>query len=422
MMRLLICIFLIFPALAVAEMIIDLSDGRRIVVPVNKADVKSISFPEAASGKMPQEQSYADAVVPGSKVWRVGGGRTLKYPGDAAKVAKDGDTIEIDAGVYPNDHVKWAQNDLTIRGVGGMAHMQSSGLIRNGKAIWIIRGNNTVIENIEFSGAAVRDSNGAGIRHEGGDLTLRNTYFHHNEFSVLTGTLPEADIQIESSRFWFQKRKKRHSHGIYIGRVRRFTLTGSHVKGTDQGHQVKSRALENRILYNRIEDAPGGNSSRLMDLANCGLSFVIGNDLHQGPDSGNLNVIGYGAEACSRLTAQQMRLYVINNTLVNEAGNGTFVNNHAGAEVLVANNLVFGEVEMLSGEGTAQKNFRLPLGYRRDNSWTPAAGSTALDAAAKLQKKDGMSLVPDREFSLPVGTRKRPTDGALDIGSREVRR
>ena len=32
--------------------------------------------------------------------------------------------------------------------------------------------------------------------------------------------------------------------------------------GTDRGHQIKTRALENHILYNRIEDVRGGNSSR----------------------------------------------------------------------------------------------------------------------------------------------------------------
>ena len=70
----------------------------------------------------------------------------------------------------------------------------------------------------------------------------------------MAGDLPQAVIEITSSRFWFQKRPTRHSHGLYIGQARRFVLKGSHVKGTDLGHQVKSRALENYILYNRIEE------------------------------------------------------------------------------------------------------------------------------------------------------------------------
>jgi hypothetical protein len=55
-----------------------------------------------------------------------------------------------------------------------------------GKGIWVISGNDTVVENIEFSGAAVPDANGAGIRFEGVNLTVRNCYFHHNQNGILT--------------------------------------------------------------------------------------------------------------------------------------------------------------------------------------------------------------------------------------------
>jgi len=108
----------------------------------------------------------------GPAILHVGPGKALKTPSEAARLAKSGDTIEIDAGLYPNDYASWHQDNLTIRGVGGMAHLPSSGLIPNGKAIWIVSGDNMLIENVEFSGAQVVDTNGAGIRHEGGNLTL----------------------------------------------------------------------------------------------------------------------------------------------------------------------------------------------------------------------------------------------------------
>lgn len=351
--------------------------------------------------------------------WQVGPDRALKTPSEAARQARDGDIIEIDAGVYRNDYVTWRQNDLTIRGVGGMAHLESSGLIPNRKAIWITQGDNTVIENIEFSGAAVQHTNGAGIRHEGGDLTLRNTFFHDNEFSILTGALPNASIEISDSRFWNQKRPTRHSHGIYIGAVRRLTLIGNHFTGTDQGHQVKSRALENHILYNRIDDVPGGNSSRLIDLSNCGLSLVIGNEMHQGATTRNNNAIGYGPEGCEGRSEEQMRLYVVHNTFVNEAQAGSFVRNFAGAEVLVANNLVFGRGEILSGEGLLGGNLQPPLGERVGGTWNPPPESAAIDGAIKVSTATGHSLQPTREFDPPIGTRDRPTAGRPDIGARE---
>jgi hypothetical protein len=425
MPKTLITLMLLLPPLALAELVIDLTDGRSITVPVDRNEVKGIRFLTGSPSQVnvpPEKQTSAasaSAESQGRQIWRVGPDRSLKFPSDAAKKAKDGDVIEIDAGVYPNDYAKWKQNDLTIRGVGGMAHLKSRGLIPNGKAIWITAGNNIRIENIEFSGAAVRDTNGSGIRHEGGDLTLHNTFFHDNEFSILSGKRPDAAIEISDSRFWFQRRPTRHSHGIYIGVARRFTLIGNHFKGTDRGHQVKSRALENHILYNRIEDVPGGNSSRLIDLSNCGLSFVIGNDLHQAATSQNFNAIGYGPEGCEGRTEQQMRLYVVHNTFINEATDGAFVRNFAGGGVLVANNLILGEAVMLAGGGVVRSNLQIDPDDRMPGTWNAPKGSDALDAATIAPPVDGISLTPTREFYPPAGTRDRPKAGRLDIGSRE---
>lgn len=350
---------------------------------------------------------------------RVGPERALTRPSEAARLARPGDTVEIDAGVYENDHATWQQDDLVIRAVGGTAHLAFSGNIPNGKAIWIVAGNNVLIENIEFSGATVRDSNGAGIRHERGNLTLRNTYFHHNEFSVLTGEDREASLVIDSSRFHHQKRPGRFSHGLYIGALKRFTLVGSHVTGTDRGHQVKSRARENHIRYNRIEDIPGGNSSRLVDLPNCGLSFVVGNDLHQADSTQNVDAIGYGAEGCDDRTEEERRLFVVNNTFVNEAWNGALVRNHAGGQVSVFNNLTYGRGRFLLGRGEKGNNYFANLGHRQRGSWLPPRRSRAIGGARELPSYDGTPLMPERVFASPAGTAAREVHGSLDAGSRE---
>jgi hypothetical protein len=423
--------FLVFvPVLVKGDMAIELMGGRRIVVPLDKSEIKSINFKASSAGGSPnptieQEpitRGSAIETTPGQRVWQVGPEHALKRPSEASKKAGNGDLVEIAAGTYSDDYAKWSQSDITIRGVGGMAHLKSIGLIPNRKGIWILKGNNVVIENVEFSGAAVKDGNGTGIRHEGGNLTLRNTFFHDNEFSILSGKRPGASIEVISSRFWFQKRKNRFSHGIYIGRARRFTLTGSHFKGTDQGHQIKSRALENYIFYNRIEDVPGGNSSRLIDLPNCGSSFIIGNDLHKAATAENLTAIGYGHEGCEGRAEAQKRLYAINNTLVNDATKGTFVANKGGIEAIVSNNLFYGSGKFLVGEGKSNNNVRARLDERGRGSWDAPPGSTAINGAANLSKVEGVSLTPDLEFAPPIGTQKRPRDGALDVGAREAAR
>jgi len=393
----------------------------------NSERVPVIRFRSAHSPQIALEATHVtekkptmNVVVEESPILRVGPERKLKLPSDAAKIAKDGDIIEIDAGIYLNDYSKWPQNNLTIRGVGGgFAHLKSTGLIANGKAIWITQGNKIQIENVEFSGAAVENTNGAGIRHEGGDLKLHKTFFHDNEFSILSGTLPEADIEITSSRFWFQKRPTRHSHGLYIGKARRFVLKGSHVKGTDKGHQVKSRALENYILYNRIEEVRERYSSRLIDLSNCGFSIIMGNDLYQAPQTDNNNLIGYGPEGCNGRTEKQMKLFVINNTIVNEARQGTIVRSFHGGNVTVANNLLFGAGSFLVGEGIELSNFREDLHRRERESYDAPQDSNAIDNAAQQLPAAGVSLTPTAEFQPPLGYRERPKDAKLDAGSRE---
>lgn len=353
-----------------------------------------------------------------SRTLQVGPDRALTRVADAARLARDGDIIEIDAGTYSNDYAVWRQNDLTIRGIGGMAHLSSSGDIPNGKAIWVIQGDNTEVESIEFSGARVHSTNGAGIRHEGGNLVLRNTFFHHNEFSVMSGHNPTAHIDVRESRFWHQRRETRWSHGIYIGSAGRLTLVGNHFLGTDTGHHVKSRAFENHIRYNRIEDVPDGNASRLIDLPNCGLSYVVGNELHQGRGARNLEIIGYGMEGCEGRSERQRQLFVAHNTLLNEARSATLVATLSGGTALVINNLVLGNARVLRGEGSETGNVLAPLppgGVR----WSAARPPEANGAAKPLPAGEA-GLAPTSVFKHPAGTAPRNVPGHAAIGAREA--
>src|SRR3954467_8539286 len=115
----------------------------------------------------------------------VGSGKTYSTIAAAITAVKDGDTINMDAGTYTND---WSliNNNITLQGVGGQVNIVSSGLISNGKAIFVTNGDIT-INNFTFSGALVSDHNGAGIRMESGNLVLNNDGFFNNQMGVLTG-------------------------------------------------------------------------------------------------------------------------------------------------------------------------------------------------------------------------------------------
>src|SRR5687768_16216160 len=128
-----------------------------------------------------------NADVRSGRVLSVGPGLMFPTPSKAAAMARDGDVVEIHAAIYSGDVAVWRANHLTLRGVGGRPHLKADGASAQGKAIWVIQGQNTIVENIEFSGAKVPDGNGAAIRQEGVGLIVRECYIHDNEMGILAG-------------------------------------------------------------------------------------------------------------------------------------------------------------------------------------------------------------------------------------------
>ena len=110
--------------------------------------------------------ALAIAVAPAARAatLQVGPGRPYAKPCAAIAAAGHGDTIEVDAaGNYDGDVCTWTKNGLTLRGVNGRPHIRAAGQHAQGKAIWVIAGNDTTIENVEMSGCSVPDGNGAGL-------------------------------------------------------------------------------------------------------------------------------------------------------------------------------------------------------------------------------------------------------------------
>lgn len=254
---------------------------------------------------------------------RVGPKQRLKWPSLAALKAQDGDTIEIEAGEYVDCSI-WMADNLTIRGVGGRAHVRDETC--KGKAIWVINGNNTTIENIEFSGMRVRNENGAGIRHQGAGLTIRNSYFHDGQQGILGGGQKPGDvILIEDSEFARLGLKGR-AHPIYINKAEKFTFRRNFVHGClDEANCVKTRAKHSVITCNIIAslDSP---SSWELDFPNGGFVEVRDNVIEQGPKSVNRNIIGFAMETrkAKRRNSQQT-LIVEGNTIINDHTSGEFV-------------------------------------------------------------------------------------------------
>jgi hypothetical protein len=267
------------------------------------------------------------------RVLKVGPGHPLKRVSDAARIAQDNDIVEIEAGRYVGDVAVWKQNGLLLRGVNGRAHLDSQGHTAEEQGIWVFRGNDIVVENVEFSGAKAPHRNGSGIRFVGRNLTIRDSYFHHNENGVLTWNAVDGDILIERSVFDRNGYGDGQSHNIYIGRIWSFTLRFSHSHDSVFGHEVKSRAKVNYILGNRLTDENDGNSSYLIDLPEGGHGYVMGNILEKGARAENPNAISFAAEMRD---IQQGGLWVINNDFYNRHLDATFIANRSKLPVVVS--------------------------------------------------------------------------------------
>ncbi len=284
--------------------------------------------------------------------WFVGPTRSLTTPCQAIAIAAAGDTIMIDyspstgPGVgYYDDTCAWTTNNLTLIGVlspsgarpvlncAGLTDTNKTGHLANHKAIWDPSGSDTVVENLEFENATLNNAdgaNGAGIRVDGQNLTVLNCYFHNNQDGILESNIAGSNIVIKNSEFYqngVSKPKLRagygFTHNLYIGHCASLLFEYNFTHDANVGHLLKSRAAVNYILYNRITGENGTDSYEI-DLPNGGTSYVVGNEIQQGPNTGNSTILSYLEEGTNS-NNPGLDLYVGNNTFVNQFGSGTVV-------------------------------------------------------------------------------------------------
>ena len=362
-------------------------------------------------------------------LWQVGATRTYTKPSLVSNLVQNGDTVEIDAGVYALDVARWSANNLLLKGVNGMAKLPSGGTTYGGKAIWVIAGDNTTVENIEFSEAACVDFNGAGIRQEGKNLTVRNCYFHHNEDGILAGTVNPSKILIEYSEFGYNGYGDGYSHNLYINHVDTLIFQYNYTHHCKVGHEIKSRANVNFILYNRISDEDTATASRSIDLPNGGPAYIIGNVIEQGAFSQNSNIIGYGMEGLSNPSPQE--IFAINNTIVNNKSNGSFFQFGSGTSLFKAyNNIIAGPGNFVSGNYPTTTDTMSNLISTNISSFNfvnvsildcHLLNNTTLanNAGTNPGSGNGTNLNPVMEYQHPDSAVARCVSGLLDIGAYE---
>jgi Right handed beta helix region/Short C-terminal domain len=327
----------------------------------------------------------------GAEVLLVGPQRSLHAPSDAAAVARDGDVVRIDPGEYV-DCAIWRANHLVLEAPAGAAHMRDRACA--GKAIWVISGADVTVENIAFSGASVPDQNGAGIRAEGRNLTVRQARFFDNENGILAAAVAGSTISIEGSTFERNgKCAASCAHGIYVNAIARLKIAGSTFREQRAGHHIKSAALAFEVSGSTIEDGAEGTASYLIDITSGGEVVIAGNQMQKGPNSENwgtaIHIAGEGEPQGSAYRISHNRFRSDNPHEV------AFVRNETVAPALLEGNQLEGPVVALVGPGTVDQKPGAAVARPEEESAAtsgeePAAGPAPgadLDAKLRLLKR-----------------------------------
>jgi len=366
-------------------------------------------------------------------VLSVGAGKTYATPCKAFAAAKAGDTVEIQAATYSGDVCAISASKLTIRGVNGRPHIKAGGKNSGGKAIWVVRGNDITVDNVEMSGAAVPDKNGAALRLEGTNFTLRRSFLHDNENGVLSGVNEASTVTMEYNEFGHNGRGDGYTHNVYIGKVAKLYFRYNFSHDANVGHNLKTRGIYNMIAYNRFSSLRAGETgstaagkpSYEVNVPNGGTTYIIGNVIQQPASNNNPAMVSYGEEGVG---TRKTDLYVINNTFVNdESSRGTFVTvRNATTPAKLINNIFSGGGTVTAQATAIQKtNYRSVAGNfvnKASYDLRPATPAQIANAGSNPgNSAGGLALKPTASYKHTASYSTRSTmGGTIDIGAYEV--
>ena len=303
---------------------------------------------------------------------------------------------------------------LLIRGMGKRPLIKAADKLIAERALWLVRGGQVTIENIEFRGARANDREGAGIRMEGGRLHLRKVALYDNENGVNAAADAQAELRIEDCEFGLAPRVVGGLHHLLnVGRIAKLHISGSRFQQGFEGQLIKTRARENLITYNLIHDGMRGGASYEIEVANGGLATLIGNVIGQGADTQNPVLVAYGTE---KTGWDRNELVMAHNTFMSYGWTPAWFvrvidkNLPPNTQVVAVNNLLVGLGLMWPalGGGTVQAEGNRHISRRvlRDHDtggYELQPNALWRGSAMDPRSVGGRDLSPKGEFEWPVG-------------------
>ncbi len=335
-------------------------------------------------------------------IWNVNTEAALR---NAISRSAAGDTIKVRAGDYHIAMQPGGRFDigitksLNIVGDGGRANFYSDGhAVEKGIFSLVLGKTETVsFNNIGFFNAHNGASNGAGIRQNGGNLNVNNSYFENSQNGILSITKNEnirGDVHVTNSEFNLAG-EYGYSHAMYV-LADDFIVEGSNIHDTVRGHHIKSVSA-NTVVRNNILNDGNGTSSYAIDIGAGGSALIEDNTIIQGPNGDNPHIIMY---ASNRFGGQPGEVIIRDNVFKDVSGTttGRVLKNTTDAEVQFYNNTVDGisRGKLFVGpfnqhdnvlNGAPLASYSANLGAKmgtagNDTLYSPTSGVKSIDAAA----------------------------------------
>ncbi len=318
----------------------------------------------------------------------VGTGQQFKTIAAAVAASQDGDTIDVQAGIYKNDFFQ-VNDSITLQAIGGMVTIAATVAPSNLKGIITVgdgsHAPDVTVSGFELAGAAIPaadGNNGAGIRYQAGNLTLNDDDLQNNQDGLLAtpAVAGTGTITVNQSEFIDNGAGDGQTHNIYVGKIDQFTFDDSYSTAAIVGHDIKSRALNTIIENSRITDGPSGTASYEIDLPNGGNAVIQGNTIEQGPLTKNPVIISYGEEGS---ITPGSSLTVSGNTILNDLHTSpsvVAVRNSTAVLATISDNQVFGltGAQLTSGPATVS-----------DTTWLAAEPALNVTPPWELPPSDG---------------------------------
>lgn len=257
--------------------------------------------------------------------------------------AKAGAVIEIPAGDYDLTDFK-IYRSITLKGAADGKTVLRSAAVTDKGVLVPLAGVDLRVENITFSGTKSWSRNGAGVRHEGRNLTVVNCRFIGNEDGILSTGDKNGVITVERSQFFDNGFGDGQSHAIYVDGAAFVDVRDSKFVSTRIGHHLKSLA-QKTVVRNTTFDDGHGRGSYAIDASRGGELVAENNIFIQASDAENYSVINYDLTRGGSADG----LTLVGNKIVNRFRGGVFLRNDTKlAPVMTAN-----EIENLGGKAMA---------------------------------------------------------------------